>query len=89
MKTNENSTNAASGAVKEGDIVRYPVGFSLAVKKVYADENGDLYIKQFANNKVYPRYIYKTMDGYRWDTRLCIERGFGLANENELQYLED
>lgn len=77
------------GAVKEGNIVRYPVGFSLAVKKVYSDEKGDLYIKQFVNNQVYPRYIYKTMDGYKWDTRLCIEIGFGLAKENELLYLED
>lgn len=75
-----NSTNAVLGAVKEGDIVRYPVGFTLAVKKVYADENGDLYVKQFVNNKVYPRYIYKTMDGYNYDTRLCKEMGFSLAN---------
>ena len=89
MKIDENSTNVMLGVVKEGDIVCYPLGFSLCVKKVYADEKGDLYVKQFVNDKVYPRYIYKKMDGYKWDTRLCIEMGFRLAKENELQYLED
>lgn len=84
-----NSPKPLLCAVKEGDIVRFPVGFSLSVKRVYADENGDLYIKQFVYGKIYPRYIYKTMEGYKWDTRLSIEMGFGLAKENELQYLED
>jgi hypothetical protein len=81
-KTNpSNSTKPVLCAVKEGDIVRFPVGFSLAVKRVYADENGDLYIKQFIYGKIYPRYIYKTMEGYKWDTRLSIEMGFGLAKK--------
>ena len=76
--------------IKEGDIVRYPVGmFGLSVRKVYKDDKGDLYINQLVLGENYPRYIYKTMDGYQWDTRLCKELGFGICKEHELQYLKD
>jgi len=75
--------------VKCGDVVRYPVGFTLAVRKVYADKKG-VYVRECINEKdEYRRYIYVNMDGYKWDTRLCKELGFRLANQDELQYLED
>ena len=41
-----------SKTIVEGDIVRYPVGmFTLNVRKVYADENGDLYVRECINTK--------------------------------------
>lgn len=78
-------------AVKEGDIVRYPLGFSkLMVRRVYKDGNGDLYVRECINTPdEYFRYIYRSMDGYQWDTRLCKELGFGLAKGSELELLED
>ena len=78
-------------AVKEGDIVRYPLGlFHLNVRRVYKDGNGDLYVRECINTpNEYLRYIYRSMNGYKWDTRLCKEMGFGLAKESELQWLED
>lgn len=83
--------NPVLAAVKEGDIVRYPVGlFHLNVRRVYKDGNGDLYVRESINTPTeYLRYIYRSMDGYKWDTRLCKEMGFGLAKESELQLLED
>ena len=83
--------NPVLEAVKEGNIVRYPVGlFHLNVRRVYKDGNGDLYVRECINTKnEYLRYIYRSMDGYKWDTRLCRELGFGLAKESELEMLED
>lgn len=76
--------------VKSGDIVRYPIGWGLSVKKVYADKDLDLYVKESIGTKnEYKRYLFKTMYGYNWDTRLCKELGFGLAEQDERQYLED
>ena len=78
------------GTVKCGDIVRYPIGWNLSVKKVYEDGDGDLYVKESINTKdEYKKYLFKSMKGYKWDTRLCKELGFGMANKDELKYLED
>lgn len=75
--------------MKEGDIVRYPIGFTLVIKTLYADENGDLYVKQFIGDKMYPHYVFKTMEDYEWDTRLCKEPGFRLANSEEIKYFNE
>lgn len=77
--------------LKAGDIVRYPTGlFKLNVRKVYEDKNGDLYVKECINTiHEYKRYIYRSMDGYNWDTRLCKEFGFNIAKEDEMEFLED
>ena len=70
--------------------VRYLIGFKLAVRKVYKDDNGDLYVKECINTREeYKRFLFKSMDGYKWDTRLYNEVGFGLAKQYELKYLED
>lgn len=51
--------------VKCGDVVRYPVGFTLAVRKVYADKKG-VYVRECINTKDESRrYIYVNMDGYK------------------------
>jgi len=76
--------------IKCGDFVRYLIGWTLAVRKVYSDDNGDLYVKECIGTKYeYKRYLFISMKGYDWDTRLCKELGFDVANENELQYLKD
>ena len=78
------------GRVKRGDIVRYPIGWNLSIKKVYEDSDGDLYVKESINTKdEYKRYLFKSMEGYNWDNTLCKELGFGMAKKDELQYLED
>lgn len=89
--SSQNSTNAVVASIKEGDIVRYPVGlFHLNVRRVYKDANGDLYVRESINTPTeYLRYIYRSMDGYKWDTRLCKELGFDPAKESELELLED
>jgi len=70
--------------VKEGDIVRFPVGFSLALRKVRKDENGELYIRELMNTHLESkRYIYRSIEGFKWDSSLCKEQGFRLANEKE------
>jgi hypothetical protein len=77
--------------VKPGDIVRYPLGMhELVVRKVYADKKGDMYVRELINTeREYRRYIYRKMNGYKWDTRLCIELGFGLATKSEAKFLKD
>lgn len=90
QKDTSNELYTLLGTVECGDIVRYPIGWNLSVKRVYADDNGDLYVRECINTKdEYKRYLFKSMDGYKWDTRLCKELGFGMASEDELQYLED
>ena len=90
QKDASNELYTLLGTVKGGDIVRYPIGWNLSVKKVYTDDNGYLYVKERINTKdEYKRYLFRNMDGYDWDTRLCKELGFGMASEDELQYLED
>lgn len=90
QKGTSNELYTLLGTVKCGDIVRYPVGWNLSVKKVYADENNDLYVRECINTKdEYKRYLFRIMDGYNWDTRLCKELGFGMASEEEIKYLED
>lgn len=90
QKDTSNELYTLLGTVECGDIVRYPIGWNLSVKRVYADDNGDLYVRECINTKdEYKRYLFKSMEDYKWDTRLCKELGFGMASEDELQYLED
>ena len=44
--------------IKCDDIVRYPIGWTLAIRKVYSDDNGDLYTRECINTKnEYKRYL--------------------------------
>ncbi len=50
--------------IKEGDIIRYPLGFhSLEVRKVYKDENGELYIYEYLLGNMNGDHYVKTVDG--------------------------
>jgi len=77
--------------IVKDDIVRYPLGLhELIVRKVYEDEKGDVYVRERINTpNEYKRYIYRSMDGYKWNTSLNNELGFRLAKESELIYLQD
>lgn len=75
--------------VKEGDIVRYPIGWTLAVRKVYKDIDDELYVRECINtDQEYKRFIYKS--NYKtWDSSLHKELGFGIANQKEIELLKD
>ena len=77
--------------IKENDIVRYPLGlFKLNVRRVYKDDNGELYVIEGINTTgEYKRYVNRSMHGYKWNTSLNLEMGFRLANSAEIQMLED
>ena len=75
--------------IKEGDIVRYPIGWNLSVKKVYKDCEDRLYVKECINTKdEYRRFVYES-NYTTWDSSLYKELGFGLATDEEIKYLED
>jgi len=49
--------------IKEGDIIRYPLGFhSLEVRKVYKDENDELYIYEYLSGNMKGDNCVKTVD---------------------------
>lgn len=75
--------------LQEGDIIRYPIGFTLAVRRVYRNSDGDLYVRECINeDDEYERYIYKS-NYETWDNSLYKEPGFDLANTKEINYLQD
>lgn len=80
---------AGNRQIKEGDIVRYTIGWCLSVKKVYKDCEDRLYVKECIGTKdEYRRFVYES-NYTTWNSALYKELGVRLANEEEIKYLED